>query len=369
MSEDSPDYGSRQNFSDIDLVPQMVTSWQVIKQRMEDLQNFVAEVMREGLHYGPPYDGSTKKKLYKPGAELLAEIYAYTVVPRITHRIEQWTAAQGGPFFQYEFEADVISKRTAQIVGKGFGSCNSLENRYRWRHGARLCPACKGEFIIKGKEEYGGGWVCFKKKGGCGEKYADDDESITEQKVGRLENDDVCTLVNTILQVAKKRWFVAAVIAVTQSSGLFESGEDDGNDGAGDEQSGQRSGGTRGSNRRGNGNAQRSAGPGNGQSRSGDKPPDDKHPTKVVIRGETHWTAGVEFKALMRVWDLSKGYDQRFGKDSHRKYMQALVGVGSSHDLNAEMAERVIAGLQAELDKAGDPPPAAGDDSTPPYES
>jgi len=37
------------------------------------------------------------------------------------------------------------------------------------------CPECgEGKAVIKGKEEYGGGWVCFAKKGGCGFKWQDE---------------------------------------------------------------------------------------------------------------------------------------------------------------------------------------------------
>lgn len=36
------------------------------------------------------------------------------------------------------------------------------------------CPKCgTNKSVIKGKEEYGGGWLCFAKKGGCGEKWQD----------------------------------------------------------------------------------------------------------------------------------------------------------------------------------------------------
>lgn len=39
----------------------------------------------------------------------------------------------------------------------------------------RTCPKCGRDAIIKGKEEYGGGYVCFKKhkEGGCGAKFPD----------------------------------------------------------------------------------------------------------------------------------------------------------------------------------------------------
>jgi hypothetical protein len=40
-----------------------------------------------------------------------------------------------------------------------------------------LCPECGADAIIKSKEEYGGGWLCYKKKGGCGAKFQDDPAS------------------------------------------------------------------------------------------------------------------------------------------------------------------------------------------------
>ena len=39
------------------------------------------------------------------------------------------------------------------------------------------CPNClSSEAVIKGKEEYGGGWVCWAKKGGCGINFQDGTE-------------------------------------------------------------------------------------------------------------------------------------------------------------------------------------------------
>lgn len=47
------------------------------------------------------------------------------------------------------------------------------------RQPAVKCPKCgKTGSIIKGKQEYGGGWLCFKKKEGCGAKFNDGDERI-----------------------------------------------------------------------------------------------------------------------------------------------------------------------------------------------
>lgn len=35
------------------------------------------------------------------------------------------------------------------------------------------CPSCHEMAVIRGKKEYGGGWVCWKGKDGCGVKYTD----------------------------------------------------------------------------------------------------------------------------------------------------------------------------------------------------
>lgn len=338
--------------SDLDLIPQMVMSPAEMKRRLGELQTFVKEVMVEGIDYGPPFPGSDKKTLLKPGAEKLAEIYGYSVEPVITQRIEIWDPPHG-PFFAYDFECLVRSKRSGLLIGKGVGSCNTKENRYRWRAAGRVCPQCgKENTIIKGKREFGGGWLCFGKRGGCGAKFPDGDAAIENQEVGRVENDDVHTLVNTVLKIAKKRAYVDAVISVTQSSGLF-TGEDE------DEEHDGEGAGTR--TKKGGGTTSRQGGNGSARDHKiagGDKPPDEKHPTKVVVRGETHWTAGVEFKGLLRVWELLRAYDARFGRDAGKACMAKLVGVDSSHDLNEAMAEKVIAGLQGELDNAGDPLPA-----------
>lgn len=38
------------------------------------------------------------------------------------------------------------------------------------------CPKCgTNEHVIKGAEQYGGGWVCWKKNGGCGAKWPDEE--------------------------------------------------------------------------------------------------------------------------------------------------------------------------------------------------
>ena len=204
-----------------DLVPTMVSDVRGAKARLQELQSFVREVMQEGEDFGV-IPGTTKPVLLKPGAEKLCEIYGLTQRVEVVTRIEDWER----PFFHYEIRCDLVSKRSGLVVGSGLGSCNSREARYRWRDAQRICPHCEKPAIIKGREEYGGGWLCFAKRGGCGAKFADDDATITDQSLGRVENDDVYTLVNTLLKMAKKRAVVDATISVTRSSGIFTQDEE-----------------------------------------------------------------------------------------------------------------------------------------------
>lgn len=206
---------------DPDLVPTMVTNVRETKARLDELQAFVKDVMVPGEDYGV-IPGTKKPVLLKPGAEKLCEVYGYAQQVEVVTRVEDWEK----PFFHYEVRCELLSKRTGRVIGAGVGSCNSLEARYRWRDAQRLCPQCGAPAIIKGKDEYGGGFLCYAKKGGCGVKFADDDTSITEQTLGKVENDDVYTLVNTILKMAKKRAVVDATLSVTRSSALFTQDEE-----------------------------------------------------------------------------------------------------------------------------------------------
>jgi hypothetical protein len=46
----------------------------------------------------------------------------------------------------------------------------------------KLCPLCGKDAIVKGKEEFGGGWLCYKAKGGCGAKFdKDPTDAISHQ--------------------------------------------------------------------------------------------------------------------------------------------------------------------------------------------
>lgn len=195
-----------------------VMSLELAKKRLVEFQSFVREYLREGEDFGT-IPGTPKPTLYKPGADKLCELYGLSDDYEIVDKVEDFSMIPA--LFDYTIRCRLTRIRTQLAVSTGLGSCNSYEGRYRWREGKRSCPECHAESIIKGKEEYGGGWLCYAKKGGCGAKFSDDDQKIVGQFVGRIENDDIATLKNTILKMAKKRAKVDATLAATRSSGIF----------------------------------------------------------------------------------------------------------------------------------------------------
>ena len=109
-------------------------------------------------------------------------------------------------------------------VARAEGSCSSRETKYRWRNEDRLCPVCGKPTIIKGKAEYGGGWLCWKKSKngvGCGTTWPDGATEIESQVVGKVANPDLADLDNTVLKMADKRALVAATLIATGCSDIF----------------------------------------------------------------------------------------------------------------------------------------------------
>jgi len=181
--------------------------------QVEKIQRVMGATMRAGEHYGV-IPGTVKPTLLKPGAEKLC----------LTFRLDpqyEVTSAPDGEHLTVVSRCTLYHIPTGNRMGSGMGSCSTKESRYAYRQAKRSCPACGVASIIKGKAEWGGGWVCHKKQGGCGAKYAETDGAITGQPTGRIANPDLADQYNTILKMANKRSLVAAVLNVTAASDIF----------------------------------------------------------------------------------------------------------------------------------------------------
>ena len=189
-------------------------------QRYQDMKDFVSGILKENVDYGK-IPGTSKETLLKPGAEKLSAFFGLSAEFQIIETVEDWTGENHGgePFFNYWYKCRVT--RNGKIIAEGEGSCNSFEKKYRYRSAAIKCPACGNEAVIKGKAQYGGGWLCWSKNGGCGAKFKDGDKSIEDQPRGQIKNPDIADIVNTLQKMAQKRAYIAAVLLATNASEYF----------------------------------------------------------------------------------------------------------------------------------------------------
>jgi hypothetical protein len=192
-----------------------------ILKRHGALKQFRDQVLREGVDFGKIPGTGDKPTLLKPGAEKLCTLFGLTVRFAVEEKIEDWAGTEhdGEPLFFYLYRCSLW--RGNQLIAEADGSANSRESKYRWRKGERTCPHCGAAAIIKGKAEYGGGWICFAKKGGCGAKFPDNAPEILEQSTDRVLNPDICDVINTLQKMAQKRALVAAALIGVNASEFF----------------------------------------------------------------------------------------------------------------------------------------------------
>ena len=185
-----------------------------LRERLELIREVKRTAMTENVDYGV-VPGTEKATLFKPGAEKLALVFKLDVQPSnelIWGPSEHLTVIS---------RATVFHAPTGTRLGYGEGICSSRERNRAYRKQERTCPNCEQPAVIKGKEEFGGGWLCWRKKNGCGAKFPDGDQRIESQEVGEIENPDLPDTWNAVDKMAKKRGYVDAVLSVTGASAIF----------------------------------------------------------------------------------------------------------------------------------------------------
>lgn len=180
--------------------------------QIEKVQDAMRRAMSDGEHYGV-IPGTGKPSLLKPGAEKLCLLFRLAPTYEVTRR-----PSEDG-HVEYEVLCELRHIESEKLIASGVGLCTTMESRYRWRKGSHACPHCGESAIIKGKEEYGGGWLCWKKKDGCGAKFGDAEFSLDDLKA--IENPDIADSYNTVLKMAKKRAHVDATLTATAASDIF----------------------------------------------------------------------------------------------------------------------------------------------------
>jgi ribosomal protein L37AE/L43A len=181
--------------------------------RLDTIRKAQETAMVEGVDYGV-IPGTKKPTLLKPGAEKLSVLFQLDVQLANT---KTWGP---GDHLTVESKATVFHAPTGARLGYGEGVCTTRERKYAYRTRKRACPSCGAEAILLSRDS-SEGWFCWVKRGGCGAKFARDDQRLTSQTEEEIENPDLPDAWNTVVKMGEKRARVDAVLAVTGASALF----------------------------------------------------------------------------------------------------------------------------------------------------
>lgn len=156
--------------------------------KIQQMQNVVQKTLKKGHDFGE-VPGTSKPTLLKPGGEKICMLFGLNP----EYEFLQTTEDYDKEFFSYNIRCTLF--RNGQPVAQGVGSCNSKEKKYRYIN------------VDKVPDGYIGPVEEFKNNHGF-TKY-------------KINNPDICSLVNTILKMAKKRAFIDAVLQVASLSEVF----------------------------------------------------------------------------------------------------------------------------------------------------
>lgn len=199
------------------LVDFAMTTQEVLRQAAL-IQQVMNAVMKDKEHYGVIPGTSGKKSLLKPGAEKLCFVFG------LSNKLEITADNLPGGHREYRIVCNLFD-RAGNLRGQGVGSASTMESKHRYRGAiGKPCPKCGESTIKRGKVEYGGGWYCDKKSGGCGATFKPataEAKALDALPTTRAENADPADQYNTVLKMAKKRALVDAVLTATAASDIF----------------------------------------------------------------------------------------------------------------------------------------------------
>lgn len=176
------------------------------------IQDVMAQVMKDGEHYGK-IPGTNKPTLLKPGAEKLCMVFRLEPDYAIIREFREDT------FIAYTVKCTLKHIPTGQSIASGVGSCNSREEKYRWRYQEDATDK-------QVPKEY---WAA-RTAGDTKEMKRLIGEGMRTVKVEgvwwianatKVANDNPWDLDNTIMKMACKRALVAATLNATAASDIF----------------------------------------------------------------------------------------------------------------------------------------------------
>lgn len=160
-----------------------------VRNQVNLIQKVMAEVMREGEHYGRVPGCGDKNVLLKAGAEKLAS--TFRLAP--SYEIERDAGPDG--HISYRIKCSITSSGSGNFLGSGVGCGSTAEDKYAWRQDN------PGEWDATDEKNRR---IKYTRKG-----------QFTQVRTNPRD------VENTVLKMSKKRAFVDAVLTVTAASDIF----------------------------------------------------------------------------------------------------------------------------------------------------
>lgn len=179
-----------------------VNPFQELEKRLDQITTLTKKKMKNGKDFGQ-IPGCDKPSLWQPGAEKIKMLFNLSADPEIEDLSNAFEV-------RYRVRCKIYSNDN-RFLGAVSGECSSAEEKYKWRS-----AVCNEEFDdtpeADRRVKYG------RKRGGTG---------FWKQRQVAM---NPFSQRNTILQMAQKRAFVAAIKNTTGASEIFTVDGDDGAD-------------------------------------------------------------------------------------------------------------------------------------------
>lgn len=199
-----------------------------LHERLKFIRDVMKKEMVEDVDYGKIPGCGDKPGLFQPGAQKL--LMTFNLRAQVQREVKTDFTQVGGVFGhrEYEFTVRIFPSGGDPVRDgtDGVGTCSTLESKYRYRKAERRCPNCQKTAIIAENPEFCPpgqvpGFLCWKKKQGCGMKFHAQHPDIISQPAGDVENEDPADGWNTVRKMGFKRALVAGVINFTNTSELW----------------------------------------------------------------------------------------------------------------------------------------------------
>ena len=169
-----------------------------IKMSIDNIRKFqavVKQTLKAEHDFGKIPGAGNKPVLLKPGAEKILMLLGVTS----EYIFLECEKDYKNNFFAFTIKC--ILSRGGQKITEGIGHCNSMESKFRWRWVTEKDVPSGLSLDDLTSKTYNGQYGPYK-------KY-------------RIENDDIHSIVNTIMKMAKKRSQIDATLTVGSLSDVF----------------------------------------------------------------------------------------------------------------------------------------------------